>query len=524
MAPPAAEGQAEGPSQLAVTLYELQARCRAYDRARAAERVTHAIVRGAAVGGTIRGGFSVARLLLGLLLARRGQGKRATQPAGGAGVGQQLAQSLEYTARWAAFLGSYAGVTVLVEELIACLGGRRRTHAWRGMAAGAAAGPTLLLTGDRYPSLSLYLVLRGLVLLVRCGNLPGTGPWKRAALAPTRWEHGDVALMCLSASQIMYSWICAPSTLPPFYTRFLERHGGKPLEHIAAMRELIARPAAGPGPLASLRGTRQAGLAAALPCDFMHPGRGCDAHALAFLPASYLRSLQIYVPVYLVPALLVHRQRLFLSPRAPLLWARMGGGVLRSSLFLSLYCALAWRGGCAGWRAAGRLRGDVLAASVAVSGLAALVEKKSRRMELAFYCLSRAIQSLGECFVEWGWAPHWVPLARLDVLLFSLASACILHCYSDHSGARRCVFRDKYLNGFDFVLGNYGFQTGAIRHIPSNSELLDALEGSPLVRPALALVRSRGAGAGAAGSQPPTPRQGTPVEDRPASRSSCASD
>lgn len=45
-------------------------------------------------------------------------------------------------------------------------------------------------------------------------------------LAPTRWRHGDTALMCLSTSQIGYSWLMQQNTLPPAYINFLNRHGG----------------------------------------------------------------------------------------------------------------------------------------------------------------------------------------------------------------------------------------------------------------------------------------------------------
>ena len=56
---------------------------------------------------------------------------------------------------------------------------------------------------------------------------------------------------------------------------------------------------------------------------------------------------------------------------------------------LSLYCTLAWRGVCTGFNVSGRATGDVIAASCWTGGLAVLVEKKSRRMELALYCVSR---------------------------------------------------------------------------------------------------------------------------------------
>lgn len=45
---------------------------------------------------------------------------------------------------------------------------------------------------------------------------------------------------------------------------------------------------------------------------------------------------------------------------------------------------------------------------------------------------------------------------RLDVILFSVATAAILHCYSDHWGERRDVIRGTYLSVFDFILGNTG--------------------------------------------------------------------
>lgn len=47
-------------------------------------------------------------------------------------------------------------------------------------------------------------------IVCRCGNLPDANPRLRALLAPTRWQHGDVALMCLSTMQIAYSWIILP--------------------------------------------------------------------------------------------------------------------------------------------------------------------------------------------------------------------------------------------------------------------------------------------------------------------------
>lgn len=90
--------------------------------------------------------------------------------------------------------------------------------------------------GDRHTSLALYILLRGITLLIRCGNKPDAPPAIRKALAPTRWTHGDTALMCLATSQITYSWIMMPHTLPKSYVKFLNKHGGRQQWHYDAAK------------------------------------------------------------------------------------------------------------------------------------------------------------------------------------------------------------------------------------------------------------------------------------------------
>ena len=60
------------------------------------------------------------------------------------------------------------------------------------------------------------------------------------------------------------------------------------------------------------------------------------------------------------------------------------------------------QGHCANCSSACRISG-------ASGGLATLVEKKSRRMELAIYCLSRALESFALCLVHWGLVRRHAP-------------------------------------------------------------------------------------------------------------------
>jgi hypothetical protein len=62
----------------------------------------------------------------------------------------------------------------------------------------------------------------------------------------------------------------------------------------------------------------------------------------SFLPRAYLRALRVYLPVYLIPAILVHRQRLLQKPLD--IGGKVAAGIARSSLFLSLYVTLAFVG------------------------------------------------------------------------------------------------------------------------------------------------------------------------------------
>lgn len=84
----------------------------------------------------------------------------------------------------------------------------------------------------------------------------------------------------------------------------------------ACLKELAERTAAGrsQGPLTSLMGTPHAASQGPVPCHFFHPGQNCAEHPLKlFLPA-YERALSVYLPVYVLPALLVHRQQLLKQP------------------------------------------------------------------------------------------------------------------------------------------------------------------------------------------------------------------
>jgi len=78
-----------------------------------------------------------------------------------------------------------------------------KTTKWRALVAGAVAGSSMLLIGleDQHTSLAIYILMRAAVLASRCGIKS-----KRFGkiCKPLTWKHGDIFLMCLSSSQILY--------------------------------------------------------------------------------------------------------------------------------------------------------------------------------------------------------------------------------------------------------------------------------------------------------------------------------
>ncbi|GJN07739.1 hypothetical protein PR202_ga25597 [Eleusine coracana subsp. coracana] len=86
------------------------------------------------------------------------------------------------------------------------------------------------------------------------------------------------------------------------------------------------------------------------------------------------------------------------------------------------------------------------------TGLALLIEKKSRRIEISLYCVARAIESLFTCIVDAGLCPVMLQIKRPDIVVFSIATSIIMHCYDQE----RDAFRSKYLNVLDWVCGDPG--------------------------------------------------------------------
>ena len=102
--------------------------------------------------------------------------------------------------------------------------------------------------------------------------------------------------------------------------------------------------------------------------------------------------MQFYLPLNIISTLIFNRKRLFSQPGPTIL--RVAKSVLRSACFLSLYCGNAWFFQCIFRRLGILYVWMVPIAMAGASGLTILLEEKTRRLELAMYCLSPTLQAL----------------------------------------------------------------------------------------------------------------------------------
>lgn len=196
-------------------------------------------------------------------------------------------------------------------------------------AIGALAGVALDPSLAESQLFSIWLLVRA----VRC-------------IAPTI-PHAATAAMCISASQILSSYIKAPNHLDSSYYRFLKIHGGQGKEtlHTLLTRDDITKI-----------------------CTVIHPGKSCTHYWFIFFFQEFRRAMKVYAPLYVV---------FFLFSRSKNI-TFLVQNLLRSSAFLALYCTLAWISGCVFHKFFRNtpISRTTLFLHASFSGLATLVERK----------------------------------------------------------------------------------------------------------------------------------------------------
>ncbi|KYQ89400.1 transmembrane protein [Tieghemostelium lacteum] len=157
-------------------------------------------------------------------------------------------------------------------------------------------------------------------------------------------------------------------------------------------------------------------------CLKYHPwSTSCSTSASQVWFAVFLAGLKLYAPLFLVPALIFKRKGLHF------LITRTLPEILRSSVFLGTYAGV-FSGCICLFRS---IIGKDLKLIPGLSGffaglLSILIERKSRRSELALYCSNQSIEIAWKMLAARGMA-FFIPNG--EVLVFMFASAILMYFY-----------------------------------------------------------------------------------------------
>jgi hypothetical protein len=291
--------------------------------------------------------------------------------------------------------------------------------------AGGIAGATVMFLppADRTP-IALYVFIRAAKTAF---DVASKRAWFPAWMKQRDW---DVALMCISAAQILYGLVVRPQSLPASYLRFLQVAGRKDRRVVSAVGQLARGEHMDMHELHQYAREKRiyADWSSATQkrpmCDIMHPEHSCMHHWASYVVDHFVHySLRLYIPLNVFTLLVFSRRT------APLdMLRKLFVSCIRSSAFLAFYCGNAWFAQCmlrtlnvyttkTHWLFGG------LAAGPAV-----LLEHKSRRMELALYCMSPALQGMYKSAVDFGWLPA---IPNVTGFMFCLASAVMMAAHQN---------------------------------------------------------------------------------------------
>ncbi|KAF9953389.1 hypothetical protein BGZ70_000263 [Mortierella alpina] len=370
--------------------------------------------------------------------------------------------------------------------------------------AGSVAGLTLLLDKNksRRTALTLYLFTRS----IQFGSSYAMKNWaehrhaKKAALRQTLRDDLDAssdekgalvtkagwddmlakglsasaatALMSLTASVNLYSCVIEPDAMPRSYYNFIMQHSGLPqkfgpmfpplVETFRSQFELLKE---GPS------GFENIGIPAGVPthefiaqnvspniatlfpqnihhdyqcCALLHPLYGCNRHALDTLTGEFGRALKMYGTLNAIVTLVFQHKRLVSNPKESV--KRYIKSTLRSCLFLALYVLAAFYVPCLSRRILGRESNINYLVNGIVAGFAVLIEAPGRQMELALYCLPRALETTWKLMLKRGIVRN---IAHADIALFSASMGVMMTLYQNEPS----VINKHYLTVLTRIFG-----------------------------------------------------------------------
>ncbi|KAF9112251.1 hypothetical protein BGX27_003724 [Mortierella sp. AM989] len=161
-------------------------------------------------------------------------------------------------------------------------------------------------------------------------------------------------------------------------------------------------------------------------CAMLHPLYGCNRHAVDTFTGEFGRAFKMYGTLNLIITLVFQHKRLVKQPLSTA--KRYTTSTLRSCLFLATYVLAAFYVPCLSRRVLGRESIFNYFFNGILAGFAVLIEAPGRRMELALYCLPRALETTWKLMTKRGLVKN-VPFG--DIALFSGSMGVVMAMYQN---------------------------------------------------------------------------------------------
>ncbi|KAK9699114.1 hypothetical protein RND81_08G153600 [Saponaria officinalis] len=310
------------------------------------------------------------------------------------------------------FTGSYHALRCLLRKL------RKKETPFNAIFAGSIAGLSILALDDsnRRRTLALYLLAR----LGQCAYNSAKSK-NKFHFWGSHWRHGDSLLFSLACAQVMYAFIMHPESLPKSYQDFIQKTGPVAQPVYRAVRDCCRGSPVDVDSLSKYLSSKGVQNSVSLeefppiiPCSIIHPiSQSCLTHNLNAASATFRKTFPLYFSLTFVPFVVLHLQK-FMDTPARTCWHATKGAV-RSTTFLSAFVGIFQAVICLHRKVSSKDHKLVYWVSGGIAALSVLLEKKSRRKELALYVLPRASDSLWYIMVS----RHMLPKIRnAEVALF----------------------------------------------------------------------------------------------------------
>ncbi|KAF9104908.1 hypothetical protein BGX29_001040 [Mortierella sp. GBA35] len=274
-------------------------------------------------------------------------------------------------------------------------------------------------------------------------------------LAKTISLSAATVLMASTSSVNIYATIIESDTVPKSYWKFLMHHTGMPqkfgilvyplMDGVRSQFSLLRDLSAGaenigiPAGITSrdfVSANISPNLATVYPsvihhnfqlCALLHPTTQCSGHAADVVTGEFRRTFKMYSTLNIILALVFQHKRLTTQPKEVV--QRFIISTTRSSLFLTISHGIAMYSLCLMRRIFKKERTFLyLVNGFFAGGLGVLFEQPGRRMELALYCLPRALETGWRILLKRGLVRrilHW------DITLFSASMGVMMTIYQN---------------------------------------------------------------------------------------------